>query len=77
MIIPKLYNGKNKTFWYFNYMRPRPSDVVGNFVKTIPTAQMRQGNYAAFPQKPRDPLTGQPFPEASSRPAASVRWRRM
>jgi len=63
VIIPKLYNGKNKTFWYFNYMRPRPSDVVANYSKTIPTAQMRQGNYANFPQKPKDPLTGQPFPD--------------
>ncbi|MBM3728456.1 MAG: TonB-dependent receptor [Acidobacteria bacterium] len=62
--LPKLYNGKNKTFWYFNYSRPRPSDIVGNFVKTIPTARMRQGDYTAFPQKPRDPLNGQPFPNA-------------
>ncbi len=62
VLIPKLYNGKNRTFWYFNYSRPRPSDIVGNFLKTIPTASMRQGNYSNFPQKPRDPLTGQPFP---------------
>src|SRR5262249_3568034 len=60
--LPKIYNGKNRTFWYFNYMRPRPSDVVGNFVKTIPTAAMRRGDYSNFPQKPRDHFTGQPFP---------------
>src|SRR5690349_23240096 len=60
--VPKLYNGKNRTFWYFNYMRPRPSDVVGNYVKTIPTAAMRTGDYTNFPQKPKDPLTGLPFP---------------
>ena len=64
VVIPKLYNGRNRTFWYFNYSRPRPADTIRNQVKTIPTAKMRAGDFSSFPQKPRDPLTGDLFPNS-------------
>ena len=60
VFIPKLYDGRNKTFWYFNYSRPRPSDVVGNFLKTIPTARMRQGTTRIFRRSPRILLPASP-----------------
>jgi hypothetical protein len=48
VMIPHLYNGKNRTFFFFS------SDtsilhLKGNNVFTVPTAQMRQGNFSEDP----------------------------
>lgn len=58
VIIPKLYNGRNKTFWLANYegLRLRQgADFFGN----VPTPAMLAGN---FPTTVTDPLNGVPFP---------------
>jgi len=62
--VPKLYNGRNRSFFYFNLSRPRPTEVSQELDRTIPTARMREGDYTRFAVKPRDPLTNQPFPGA-------------
>ncbi len=53
--IPKVYNGKNKTFWFFtsdNDLRPvAPASIVN----TVPTVAMTQGNFSALPQLIYDP----------------------
>ncbi len=65
---PKVYDGRDKTFWYFTYtkdMRP----ITASFpVMTVPTALMKQGNFtqAGVPAI-YDPATTagnvrQPFP---------------
>lgn len=43
--IPKVYDGKDKTFWYFTYTKDlRP--ITPSFpVMTVPTALMKQGNF--------------------------------
>lgn len=55
--IPKIYNGRNRTFFYFssdNDLRPvAPSSIVN----TVPTALMRQGNFSEIPQQIYDPGT--------------------
>ena len=59
--IPKLYNGKNKTFFQFAWESlrfPRQSTVAN----TIPSQRLRQGDFTAEGITVRDPLTGQPFP---------------
>jgi carboxypeptidase family protein/TonB-dependent receptor-like protein len=43
--LPKLYNGRDKTFWYFAWESNRWSDS-GNFVATVPTAKQRQGDFS-------------------------------
>jgi hypothetical protein len=44
--IPKLYNGKNKTFFFFNEEVYRNTvNTAGNFI-TLPTAAMRSGNFS-------------------------------
>ena len=45
--IPKLYNGKDKTFFFFNFEQFRQSTITNNGVATMPTAQYTQGNFAA------------------------------
>ena len=58
VIIPKLYNGKNKTFWIANYegLRIRQGSVIQSIV---PTSQQLAGQ---FTSTIIDPTTGQPFP---------------
>jgi len=62
VIIPKLYNGHNKTFFFVDYegnRRPGSQLVINN----VPTAAMVAGNLNGVPGKPAvDPSTGLPFP---------------
>src|SRR5215467_936767 len=57
--IPKVYNGRNKTFFYFtsdNDLRPvAPASIVN----TVPTSQMTKGDFSQLPQVIYDPLTTQ------------------
>jgi len=58
--IPKLYNGKNKTFFLFAYegiRDSRPRFDAGNSVY-VPTAALRDGNFAGLGVTIFDPLTG-------------------
>lgn len=43
--VPKVYNGKDKTFFFFNYEGTRIRQAV-NRVSTVPTAAMKAGDFA-------------------------------
>jgi len=45
--IPKLYNGKDKTFFFFNFEQFRQNVTTNNGLATVPTAAYRSGNFAA------------------------------
>lgn len=47
VILPKLYNGKDRTFWFFGYeaLRARSADTLGF---TVPTAAMRNGDFSGL-----------------------------
>jgi hypothetical protein len=47
VIIPKLYNGKNKTFFFFAYEQYLEGSQY-NFSDTVPTAAMRTGDFSAI-----------------------------
>lgn len=63
VFLPKIYDGRNKSFWFFTYTKDlRPATI--NFpVTTVPTVLMKQGNFseAGVPVL-YDPLTREPFP---------------
>ncbi len=61
VLIPKLYNGKNKTFFFGTYegLRLPQSQTIQD---EVPTQAMRSGNFAASGIIVKDPVTGQPFP---------------
>ena len=40
--IPKLYNGKDKTFFFFNFEQFRQTTVTNNGLATMPTAAYRR-----------------------------------
>lgn len=44
--IPKLYDGLNKTFFFYTYEQYRESGLVNNQIGTVPTAAYRAGNFA-------------------------------
>lgn len=46
--IPKVYNGRNKTFFFFNLEWFRYNYSVGGNVYTVPDASMREGNFTEF-----------------------------
>jgi muramidase (phage lysozyme) len=60
VIIPKLYNGKNRTFFFttFEWYRLNQTDTTKT---SLPTAAEKQGNFTGV-NTIYDPLTGQPFP---------------
>jgi len=42
--IPKVFNGKNKAFFFFAGERSRAKDIVSNSLISVPTAEARAGN---------------------------------
>jgi hypothetical protein len=61
VLIPKLYNGKDKTFFFFSFETGRGSPNTTVLNPTVPLAAWRQGNFAGLPPV-IDPNTGNPFP---------------
>src|SRR5262245_41104412 len=43
--IPKLYNGKNRTFFFWSYEAFRNRDGANGTVRTVPTAEMYDGDF--------------------------------
>ncbi len=48
--IPKVYNGKDKTFFFFNFEQFRQSTFTTNGQQTFPTAAYEAGNFATAPE---------------------------
>ncbi len=47
--IPHIYNGKNRTFFYFTYEGYwQPASVTTNSGESVPTTAMKQGNFAGL-----------------------------
>ena len=54
--IPKLYDGRNRTFFFTDYAGLR--EVRGNsFVNSVPTAKVRTGDFSDYPATIYDPRT--------------------
>ncbi|MBI3679397.1 MAG: TonB-dependent receptor [Acidobacteria bacterium] len=60
VLIPKLYNGKDKLFFLFNYEGLRERKALTQ-AGTLPPAGYRRGDLSQIPRQIRDPLNGQPF----------------
>jgi len=45
--IPKLYNGRNKTFFFFSFERFQEHQQVNNLLETVPTAAYRAGDFSS------------------------------
>ncbi len=67
--IPKVYDGRNRTFFFFTYSKDKRPVTASAVVSTVPTSRMKNGDFGqlAAAQVVYDPLTTagnvrQPFP---------------
>ncbi|MCC6587031.1 MAG: TonB-dependent receptor [Bryobacterales bacterium] len=56
VLLPKLYNGKNKTFFFFNYTGFRFRAGQVNQFFTVPTAAMARGDFSGLTDRNGRPL---------------------
>ena len=67
IVIPQLYNGHDKTFFFFNWEQFRETQNINNQTITIPTDAYRAGNFGTALTDRNlgtDPL-GRPIPEGA------------
>jgi hypothetical protein len=67
VVLPKIYNGHDKTFFFFNWEQYRESALINNLFLTVPTTAYRAGNFATAltgRNLGTDPL-GRPIPEGA------------
>jgi TonB dependent receptor len=83
IILPKLYNGRNRTFFFFSYEGAREGNGQGPSL-SVPTTRMRQGDFSEFSGviynpfsvhsvggvPTRDPLSGNVVPVSLQDPVA-------
>lgn len=55
--IPHVYDGRNKTFWYFTIDKDIRPATISSIVSTVPTSLMKQGNFSQLAQPIFDPDT--------------------
>jgi hypothetical protein len=67
---------KDKTFFFASYSGLRQEETYYRNTAVVPTALERAGDFSLSTLKPRDPLTDNLFPAASSPRHASTRRRR-
>src|SRR4029453_7215339 len=61
VVLPGLYNGRNKLFWMFSYEGTRRRQAVTT-TTLVPTLKERAGDFCAVTATIVDPLTKIPFP---------------
>jgi hypothetical protein len=57
LLVPKLYNGKNRSFWFFSYEGDRKRNGYISGFRTVPTAAFKKGDFSALPQAIFDPAS--------------------
>ncbi len=61
VVLPKLYNGRNKTFWYFNYQGTKYRQAAVNMLGGVPTAAERTGDLTGLLYNGTPPLVYDPL----------------
>ena len=60
--IPKIYNGRNKTFFFYSYETSRGSARQDRLNPTVAPVPWRTGDFSSVGTPIVDPLSGKPFP---------------
>jgi hypothetical protein len=55
--IPKIYDGRNRTFWYFTWNGYRQNNGGGTEIDSVATQLMKQGNFSEIGKAIYDPAT--------------------
>ncbi|HXP86311.1 MAG TPA: TonB-dependent receptor [Bryobacteraceae bacterium] len=59
--IPKVYNGHDKTFFFFNFEQYREAVAINNQLETVPTAAYEAGNFATATPTGAGPIGTDPL----------------
>lgn len=63
MYVPRIYNGRNKSFFFFSFETTRGSQVLSNRNATVPIPAWRSGDFSGQSTAIGDPFAGNtPFP---------------
>jgi hypothetical protein len=63
VLIPKIYNGKDKTFFFFSYQGTRTRQEPSKVEQVVPTNEQRVGDFSALGHPILDPFNnGVPYP---------------
>src|SRR6266853_881552 len=63
--LPKIYDGRNKTFFLASYETTFAPEGADNLTPTVPLAAWKQGNFSGLSAAVRDPFAeGVPFPNS-------------
>ncbi len=57
VFIPKVYDGRNKTFWFATYSKDKRPVTASQVLSTVPTLRMKNGDFGEVPQLIYDPAT--------------------
>jgi len=60
-VVPGIYNGRNKTFWFLNFEQMK-EPVNSTQTTFVPTEAQLRGDFSASSRVIRDPVNNQPFP---------------
>ena len=55
--VPKVYNGRNKTFWFMTYSRDMRPASIATVTSTVPTVRMKNGDFSEVGRAIYDPTT--------------------
>src|SRR5688572_65143 len=62
VFLPKLYGGRNQTFWFVNLEQQKEPLGAATTI-FVPTEAQLRGDFSGYSRIVRDPLTNQPFPD--------------
>jgi hypothetical protein len=74
LTIPHIYDGKDKTFWFFAYDGGRQHQTPNPTHLVVPTAQEAQGNFSDWPYPIYDPLTTGMAPATANNPSGRLQF---
>lgn len=61
--LPHLYDGRNRSFFFYSFETTRGSQILSNMTPTVPAAPWRSGDFSRESVAIRDPFAGNtPFP---------------
>ena len=71
VLLPKIYNGRNKTFFFFSYEGDRKRNYTPAALRTLPTTAFRTGDFSALlnPAFTGNPLSGTAITDGDGNPA--------
>ena len=62
VFLPKLYDGRDKTFFFFSYQATLERRAPNEIGIVVPTAAQRRGDFSSLSRQIIDPATRQPYP---------------